>query len=99
MDTADDMTNPSTSADIDAGGPPIEALRDRLEISLAAAGAAGSWEWDIRNRRLYMDGRLAALQGIDEAEAARGLPTQTFFAGIHPADAPRIRIAIAGVLH
>ena len=91
--------NLATSNEIEGDESPIEALRDRLRISLTAAGAAGSWDWDIPNRRLYMDGRLAALHGIDEAEAARGLPTQTFYAAIHPSDAPRIRIAVAGVLH
>ena len=92
------MTNLPIGTDGDRDDGPNEALRDRLEISLAAAGAAGSWDWDIRNRRLYMDGRLAALQGVDEAAAAAGLPTKTFFSALHPADAPRIRIAVAGVL-
>ncbi|PSJ43605.1 hybrid sensor histidine kinase/response regulator [Sphingomonas deserti] len=66
---------------------------------MAAAGAAGAWDWDIEAARLYFDPRLAALYGIDAEKAAQGLPTDTFFAAIDPSDAPRIRIAVAGMLH
>ncbi|QAY79715.1 hybrid sensor histidine kinase/response regulator [Sphingosinicella sp. BN140058] len=74
-------------------------LGERLNVSLAAAGAAGAWDWDIEARLLYFDPRLAALYGVDADRAAAGLPTETFFAAIDPSDAPRIRIAVAGMLH
>ncbi|URD60783.1 ATP-binding protein [Sphingomonas sp. KRR8] len=64
-----------------------------------AAGAAGSWDWDIREDRLYLDDRMAALIGIDPADAQDGLPTRAFFTAIYPADVNRIRIGVAGILH
>jgi PAS domain S-box-containing protein len=77
----------------------VEQLRERLNISLLAAGAAGSWDWDIKQGLLYFDDRMAALYGIEPAAAHRGLPTSTFFEAIYPGDADRIRIAVAGLLH
>jgi signal transduction histidine kinase/CheY-like chemotaxis protein len=76
----------------------LRELQDRLSISLTAAGAVGSWEWDISERRLHLDARLAAFQGLDPGEAAAGVPVGQFFAAIHPDDAPRIRVAVAGML-
>lgn len=72
---------------------------ERLNISLLATGVAGSWDWDVRNDRLYLDESMAALYGIDPIAAAQGLPTNFFFKCIHPRDVNRLRIAVAGVLH
>ncbi|MBV9510391.1 MAG: PAS domain-containing protein, partial [Caulobacteraceae bacterium] len=63
------------------------------------AGAAGVWEWDVRQGLLYADSRFAELYGLDRVQAAKGLPTNAFFAPIHPDDRMRIRIAVAGVMH
>jgi len=83
----------------DALEAPLDDLRERLNISLLAAGVAGSWDWDIRNDRLYFDYRMATLYGLDPAEAERGLPTSAFFKCIYPGDANRLRIAVAGMLN
>lgn len=77
----------------------IEQLRERLNISLLAAGAAGSWDWDIEQGLLFFDERMAALYGIERAAAEGGLPPASFFKAIYPGDANRIRIAVAGLLH
>ena len=77
----------------------LEQLRERLNISLLAAGAAGSWDWDIKQGLLYLDDRMAALYGIEASSAEAGLPTSTFFKAVYPGDANRIRIAVAGLLH
>ncbi|MCW3796326.1 ATP-binding protein [Sphingomonas sp. BN140010] len=77
----------------------LKELEERLSISLAAAGAVGSWDWDILNRRVYFDARLANFQGITALDAAKGLPAKDFFSAIHPDDAPRIRVAVSGMLH
>ena len=77
----------------------IGELRERLNISLLAAGVAGSWDWDIKLNRLYLDDRMAALCGVDAAAAEQGLPTSAFFRPIYPGDVNRIRIAVAGILH
>ncbi|EJL26221.1 hybrid sensor histidine kinase/response regulator [Novosphingobium sp. AP12] len=65
---------------------------------LAAAGASGTWDWDIAADRLYIDKHFAELYGISPEATADGLPTGTFFQAIHPEDRARIRIAVAGIL-
>ena len=77
----------------------LTVLRERLNITLAAAGAAGTWNWDIPNERLYLDSRLAALYGVEKELAEQGASTETFFQSVYPADVNRIRIAVAGMLH
>jgi len=66
--------------------------------TLAAAGASGSWDWDIAAGRLFVDARFAELYGLDPAAASSGLPTRTFFEAIHPDDRSRMRIAVAGMV-
>lgn len=90
------------SAALDSASVPhahFDELRERLNISLLAAGVAGSWDWDIKHDRLYLDDRMASLCGIDPALAEQGLPTSTFFKSIYPGDVNRVRIAVAGILH
>ncbi len=76
----------------------IKEARQRLDLTLEAAGAAGSWDWDIARQRLTADARFAGLTGQDPVALANGVPTSQFFAGIHPEDVRRIRIAVAGIL-
>ena len=71
---------------------------DRLRSILAAAGASGTWEWDIAADRLHVDALFAELYGLDSERALAGLPTGTFFKAIHPDDRARIRIAVAGMV-
>ncbi|WP_157220860.1 ATP-binding protein [Flavisphingomonas formosensis] len=71
---------------------------DQLRAVLAAAGASGSWDWDIAADRLYVDDRFAELYALDRTANATGYPTRCFFAAIHPDDRARIRIAVAGLL-
>jgi PAS domain S-box-containing protein len=71
---------------------------DRIGPILAAAGASGTWDWDIVADRLYIDDRFADLYGIAHEAAATGVPTATFFQSIHRSDRARIRIAVAGIL-
>jgi PAS domain S-box-containing protein len=71
---------------------------DTVGPILAAAGASGTWDWDMVADRLYVDDHFASLYGITPEAAAAGLPTGTFFQAIHPADRARIKIAVAGIL-
>jgi PAS domain S-box-containing protein len=66
--------------------------------SMAAAGASGTWDWDIAADRLHVDARFAELYGLDPEQALAGVSTDLFFKAIHPLDRPRIRIAVAGML-
>ncbi len=79
--------------------PPDEsAASQRFGAVLAAAGASGTWDWDIAADRLYFDTRFAALYGLSAENGGRGMPTATFFSAIHPEDRARIKIAVAGIL-
>ncbi|GJD48957.1 Sensor histidine kinase RcsC [Methylobacterium crusticola] len=74
-----------------------EAQR-QLRLTVSSAGIAGTWDWDIPADRLHVDGRFAALHGIGTSPDDAGVPTRAFFAGIHPLDRTRIRVAVAGIL-
>jgi PAS domain S-box-containing protein len=65
---------------------------------LAAAGASGSWDWEIAADRLFLDASFAELYGLPSEDLSQGFPTGTFFKAIHPDDRARIRIAVAGML-
>jgi PAS domain S-box-containing protein len=62
-------------------------------------GGAGAWLWDLTAGRLWADDRFASLYGLDADAARDGLPGEAFFRGVHPDDALRLRIAVAGVEH
>ncbi|SDC29127.1 PAS domain S-box-containing protein [Sphingomonas sp. YR710] len=64
----------------------------------AAAGASGTWDWDILRNRLFVDEAFAELYGLDPREGRAGLPVKAFFSAIHPDDRARMRIAVAGIL-
>jgi len=77
-------------ADPAFGGDPIRSI-------LAAAGASGTWDWDIAADRLAVDERFAELYGLSAGEAS-ALPPSMFFKAIHAADRARMRIAVAGMI-
>jgi PAS domain S-box-containing protein len=81
-----------------SAGAPRPGTDEEDRLTLAAAGANGSWDWNIASGELFIDERFAALYGLDPDVAGRPLPTSTFFAAIHPDDRPRLRIAVAGIL-
>lgn len=72
--------------------------RERLRLAQVVEGAAGAWEWDITEGRLYADVRFASLYGLDPVAAAQGLPTSAFFSATAPADRIRLKIAVAAAL-
>jgi PAS domain S-box-containing protein len=75
-----------------------DEVNDRLRAVLAAAGASGTWDWDVAANRLYFDERFAELYGLDPASGQKGCAPRTFFKAIHPADRARMKIAVAGIL-
>ncbi|HEV7321818.1 MAG TPA: PAS domain-containing protein [Ensifer sp.] len=76
----------------------IRDAEQRLHLTLDAAGATGTWEWDITNKILIGDARFAALTLQDPTELARGVSTSKFFANIAAEDQKRVRLAVAGIL-
>ena len=71
---------------------------DDVRAILAAAGASGTWDWDIAAGALRVDGRFAELHGLAPEDARRALPTTLFFKAIHPEDLARMKIAVAGMV-
>ncbi len=87
------------TTDIDAWKRSEAALRDaqlRLEGALGAA-QVGTWNWDVRNDRIFADANLARLFGVS-AQDAEGGPVQAFLAAIHPDDVERVQSRIAHAL-
>ena len=76
----------------------IEEAARRLHLTLDAAGATGSWDWDIGGRLLRGDARFAALIRGDALELEAGVPVGRFFSSIHPDDVKRVRLAVAAIL-
>ena len=73
------------------------AAVDPIRAALAAAGASGTWDWDIVADRLSIDPDMADLYGVGGQDLA-ALPTAIFFKAIHPDDRARMRIAVAGMI-
>lgn len=74
-----------------------QSLRDtqaRLNSALAA-GAIGTWSWDIVNDRLFADEFTARSFSIEESAAAKGLPATAYLQVIHKEDQPRVEDALA----
>ncbi len=76
----------------------IEQAERRLGLILDAAGAIGSWNWDIEARVLTGDARFASLAGLDPVSLEAGVSAALFFRNIVPDDQKRIRLAVAGIL-
>ncbi|MBE9607111.1 PAS domain S-box protein [Acetobacteraceae bacterium H6797] len=76
-----------------AGGRWSAALAGQL-----VQGAGGDWQWDIERSRIYGDARFSRLYGLSPTEAAEGIDPKRFYAGIHPDDRARIRLAIGAML-
>lgn len=67
---------------------------EHMRRALEAAQFVGTWDWDIAADRVKTDARFAELFQLDAAAAAAGLPLETFFARIHPADRERVKVAV-----
>jgi len=72
----------------------LRASEERYELALSAAGAIGTWDWDILADRVIGNAQFAALYSLDPARAAAGEPGAAFIAGIHPDDRERVRAEI-----
>ena len=86
--TAVEMTERFTAA---------EALRrsdERYSLALSAAGAIGTWDWDIVADRVVADAIFAEQYSVDPAHAAAGAPIAAFVEGIHPDDRDQVAAQI-----
>jgi PAS domain S-box-containing protein len=72
----------------------LRASEERYELALGAAGAIGTWDWDIVNDRVVANAKFAELYSVDPALAAQGVPLGAFVGGIHPEDRDRVEAEI-----
>jgi PAS domain S-box-containing protein len=76
-----------------------QVSEERLGLALTAANGVGTWDWDVRNDRVYTDARFATVYGVDPGDAVEGVPIAEFTRNIHPDDlltvGPAIEAAIA----
>ncbi len=54
----------------------------------------GAWDWDIESDLVVADAQFARLFGMDETEAAQGLPIKAYEDAFHPEDRERVTEAI-----
>jgi two-component sensor histidine kinase len=71
----------------------LRASQERLKLALSA-GVVGTWDWHVREDRVFADERFALASGVPPGEAAKGVPAETFIEGIHPEDRDRVRVSI-----
>ncbi|HKE95522.1 MAG TPA: ATP-binding protein [Povalibacter sp.] len=66
----------------------LQISQERLSRALST-GRVAVYEWDLPANRLSVHGPLTQAFGVPAEAAARGLPIETFFNGIHPDDRER----------
>ena len=74
------------------------ALRDSEDVTrltLTAVGGMGVWTYDIPGDRFVCDAGIAALYGLDPAEAAAGISRTGFLVHVHPDDLAGLRAVMA----
>ncbi|RIY02181.1 PAS domain S-box protein [Aureimonas flava] len=76
----------------------LAASRERLQFALDASALIGTWDWLLPQDIVYADARFADLYGVDEAQAASGLPIESYLHGIHAEDRTRVAAAIQAAM-
>jgi PAS domain S-box-containing protein len=71
---------------------------ERLRLALEAAGAVGTWDWDVLRGRIHVDATFAALYGIRPERASEAPPVTDFVEGMHPDDRSRVAAEIEAAL-
>lgn len=72
----------------------LQLTERRLDEALSS-GLIGTWLWNIAEDNVTGDKYMAAMFGVSEDQAAKGLPLDTFTKTIHPDDRPRLQKEIA----
>ena len=74
----------------------LRDIRARMEAALAA-GAIGTWTWEVPTDRFFADQSLAQIFGL-APEHVHGVPLAQIVSSIHPDDQPRVAEHIARAL-
>ena len=61
-----------------------------LKTALKASGYIGIWETDLATQTVELTGALPEFLGLDERDAAAGVPVAAFLTGVHPRDRERV---------
>jgi hypothetical protein len=61
-----------------------------LKNALNASGYIGIWETDLATQTVELTGVLPEFLGLDEREAAAGVPISALLMGVHPQDRERV---------
>jgi PAS domain S-box-containing protein len=63
---------------------------ESLSVAVTAA-VIGTWDWHVRENKVYANERFARTYSVDPEAAAAGAPIEDFIAAIHADDRPRVQ--------
>ncbi|MCL4065839.1 PAS domain-containing protein [Pseudomonas sp. GX19020] len=72
----------------------LTLAQERVEVALEAGGIVGTWDFDVRSRKMLIDGALAEKYAIPSAEARSGILIETLFENLHEEDRGRVLAAV-----
>ncbi len=72
----------------------LTLAQERVEVALEAGGIVGTWDFDVRSRKMIIDGALAAQYAIPSDEARSGILIETLFENLHDEDRGRVLAAV-----
>lgn len=76
----------------------LNTSHQRIEMALDAGGIVGTWDFDIKSRRVILDGSLARPHGISEVKARNGISIDALFSNIHPEDLGQMQSAVGSAV-
>ena len=83
----------------------LTLAQERVEVALEAGGIVGTWDFDVRSRKVIIDCGLAEQYGIPPELAGKGIPIEVLFENLHAEDCPRVlaafgeAVAVGGKFH
>jgi PAS domain S-box-containing protein len=77
----------------------LDIVEEKESVSFAvAAGVIGTWDWHVRENKVYANERFASTFCVDPEAAKGGAPVEDFVAAIHPEDRAQVRQQIAAAV-
>jgi len=68
------------------------SAEDRESLTVAVTAAViGTWDWHVRENKVYANERFSRTYCVDPAAGAAGAPIEDFVAAIHPDDRARVQ--------
>jgi PAS domain S-box-containing protein len=63
---------------------------ERLRLALSARNCLGTWDWQIGGDRIFAEGRLARVYGLDAQVLRNGVSRAEFLRNVHEDDRPKV---------